>query len=256
MKAVILAGGMGTRISEESILKPKPMIEIGGKPILWHIMKIYSAHGINDFIICCGYKGYIIKEFFSNYFLHTSDVTFDLLNNNLTVHKKKAEPWRVTLVDTGDTTMTGGRLKQVAKFVQDEDAFCFTYGDGVADVDISASISYHFAHGKLATVTAVQPPGRFGSLDLEGDAVRGFLEKPHESAGWINGGFFVLSPKVMEVIDGNDTTWEKDPLVKLVADDQLRAFDHRGFWQPMDTLREKMVLANLWDSGKAPWKIW
>ncbi len=256
MQAVILAGGLGTRISEETHLKPKPMIEIGGKPILWHILKMYSAHGVNNFVICCGYKGYQIKEYFANYFLHMSDVTFDMANNRMEVHQKHAEPWKVTLVDTGDDTMTGGRLKRVATYLQDEDAFCFTYGDGVADVDITAAIAFHKAHGKLATVTAVQPPGRYGSLALEGDAVRGFYEKPSGDGGWINGGFFVLSPRVIDAIAGDDTSWELEPMAKLAADDQLRAFEHTGFWQPMDTLREKNLLESLWDSGKAPWKVW
>ena len=256
MKAVILAGGLGTRISEESQLRPKPMIEIGGKPILWHILKMYSAHGVNDFVICCGYKGYIIKEYFANYFLHMSDVTFDMVNNRMEVHERKAEPWRVTLVDTGEDTMTGGRLKRVAEYLRNEEAFCFTYGDGVASVDISASIAFHRAHGKLATVTAVQPPGRFGSLAREGDAVRGFLEKPHGDGGWINGGFFVLSPKVIDYIGDDFTSWELEPLSRIASDDQLRAFEHAGFWQPMDTMREKNLLEDLWQSGKAPWKVW
>lgn len=256
MKAVILAGGLGTRISEETHLKPKPMIEIGGKPILWHIMKMYSAHGINDFIICCGYKGYVIKEYFANYFLHMSDVTFDIEHNQMEVHQRKAEPWRITLVDTGDNTMTGGRLKRVAEYIKDEEAFCFTYGDGVGDVDISASIAFHKAHGKLATVTAVSPPGRFGLLALEGDAVRGFDEKPRDRSNWINGGFFVLSPQVIENIADDATSWELEPMAKLASDDQLRSFEHNGFWQPMDTLREKSQLEDLWASGKAPWKNW
>lgn len=256
MQAVILAGGMGTRISEETHLKPKPMIEIGGKPILWHILKMYSTHGVNEFVICCGYKGYLIKEYFANYFLHMSDVTFDMAHNRMEVHQKHAEPWRVTLVDTGEDTMTGGRLKRVEDYVKDQEAFCFTYGDGVADVDIGAAIAFHQAHGKLATVTAVQPPGRYGSLVLENDEVRGFIEKPSGDGGWINGGFFVLSPKVIEVIAGDDTYWELEPMAKLAADNQLRAFEHTGFWQPMDTLREKNLLEALWDSGKAPWKVW
>ena len=256
MKAVILAGGLGTRISEETHLKPKPMIEIGGRPILWHIMKGYSAHGVNEFVICCGYKGYLIKEYFANYFLHMSDVTFDMAHNRMEVHEQKAEPWRVTLVDTGEDTMTGGRLKRVAEYLKDEEAFCFTYGDGVADVDIAASIAFHKAHGKLATVTAVLPPGRFGSLVREGDTVRGFIEKPHGDGGWINGGFFVLSPKVIDCIACDSTAWELEPMAHLAMDDQLRAFEHTGFWQPMDTLREKNLLEDLWDSGKAPWKVW
>ena len=256
MQAVILAGGLGTRISEETHLKPKPMIEIGGKPILWHILKTYSAHGVNDFVICCGYKGYLIKEYFANYFLHMSDVTFDMASNRMEVHHKHAEPWKVTLVDTGDDTMTGGRLKRVADYLKHQEEFCFTYGDGVADVDIAASIAFHRAHGKLATVTAVQPPGRFGSLALDDGAVRGFIEKPSGDGGWINGGFFVLSPKVIDLIASDATSWELEPMARLAADDQLRAFEHSGFWQPMDTLREKNLLESLWDSGKAPWKVW
>lgn len=256
MKAVILAGGLGTRISEETHLRPKPMIEIGGKPILWHIMKSYSAHGVNDFVICCGYKGYIIKEYFANYFLHMSDVTFDMVHNRMEVHEQKAEPWRVTLVDTGEDTMTGGRLKRVKEYLKDEEAFCFTYGDGVADVDIAASIAFHKAHGKLATVTAVLPPGRFGALAREGDAVRGFIEKPRGDGGWINGGFFVLSPKVIDYIATDSTSWELEPMAKLAAENQLHAFEHNGFWQPMDTLREKNLLEDLWASGEAPWKQW
>jgi len=245
LKAVILAGGLGTRISEETHLKPKPMIEIGGKPILWHIIKMYSAHGIHDFVICCGYKGYVIKEYFANYFLHMSDVTFDIEHNQMEVHQRKAEPWRITLVDTGDDTMTGGRLKRVAEYIKDEEAFCFTYGDGVGDVDISASIAFHKTHGKLATVTAVSPPGRFGMLALEGDAVRGFDEKPRDGSNWINGGFFVLSPQVIETIADDATSWEQGPMAKLASDDQLRSFKHNGFWQPMDTLREKNQLEDM-----------
>lgn len=256
MKAIILAGGLGTRISEETHLRPKPMIEIGGKPILWHIMKSYSAHGVNDFIICCGYKGYMIKEYFANYFLHTSDVTFDLVNNQMQVHEQKAEPWRVTLVDTGEDTMTGGRLKRVRQYVQGDEAFCFTYGDGVSNVDISASIEFHSRHSRLATVTAVLPPGRFGALVRQGDAVKGFIEKPKGDGGWINGGFFVLSPKVIDYIDSDDTSWELQPMARLAEQDQLRAFEHTGFWQPMDTLREKNLLEDLWTAGQAPWKQW
>ena len=256
MKAVILAGGLGTRISEETHLKPKPMIEIGGKPILWHIMKMYSAHGINDFVICCGYKGYLIKEYFSNYFLHMSDVTFDMANNEMQVHQKKAENWMVTLVDTGDNSMTGGRLKRVADYVRQDDAFCFTYGDGVADIDIGESIKFHFAHGKLATVTAVQPPGRYGALEMTGSQVTGFTEKPRGDGGLINGGFFVLSPDCIELIEGDQTSWEASPLTRLAEQNQMMAFEHRGFWQPMDTLRDKNHLEELWSSGKAPWKIW
>lgn len=256
MKAVILAGGLGTRISEETHLRPKPMIEIGGKPILWHILKMYSAHGVNDFVICCGYKGYIIKEYFANYFLHMSDVTFDMANNRMEVHHKHAEPWKVTLVDTGDDSMTGGRLKRVADYVQDEEAFCFTYGDGVSDVDITASIAFHRQHGKLATVTAVQPPGRYGALSMRGDVVQGFTEKPRGDGGLINGGFFVLSPQVLARIAGDGTSWEQEPLAGLAAEGQLMAYEHTGFWQPMDTLREKNLLEELWSSGKAPWKTW
>lgn len=257
MKAVILAGGLGTRISEETHLKPKPMIEVGGKPILWHIIKMYSAHGINDFVICCGYKGYIIKEYFANYFLHMSDVTFDIEHNHMEVHRRKAEPWRITLVDTGDNTQTGGRLKRVYDYIKDEEAFCFTYGDGVGDVDISASIAFHKAHGKLATVTAVAPPGRWGSIEIEGDAVRGFDEKPRGGGNWINGGFFVLSPQVIgKTIADDSTSWEGEPMAKLASDDQLRSFKHNGFWQPMDTLRERNLLEDMWAAGKAPWKNW
>ena len=257
MKAVILAGGVGTRISEETHLKPKPMIEIGGRPLLWHIMKIYSAHGVNDFVICCGYKGYLIKEYFANYVLHMSDVTFDMARNRMEVHQQNAEPWRVTLVDTGERTLTGGRLKRVADYLQDEDAFCFTYGDGVADVDISASIEFHRSHGKLATVTAVQqPPGRYGALQLNGSDVRAFTEKPRGDGGMINGGFFVLSPRCLDRIAGDDASWEAEPLTGLAADGELKAFIHPGFWQPMDTLRDKTLLENLWESSKAPWKVW
>ena len=256
MKAVILAGGLGTRISEETHLKPKPMIEIGGRPILWHILKMYSSHGINDFIICCGYKGYIIKEYFSNYFLHMSDVTFDLINNKMEVHEKKAEPWQITLIDTGENTMTGGRLKRIAGYLKGEDAVCFTYGDGVADVDITASIAFHKAHGKLATVTAVTPPGRFGTLARDGQGVRAVVEKPRGDSGWINGGFFVLSPSVVDLISDDSTVWEREPMERLAADGQLQAFEHNGFCQPMDTLREKTLLDDLWASGKAPWKVW
>jgi glucose-1-phosphate cytidylyltransferase len=256
MKAVILAGGLGTRISEETNLKPKPMIEIGGKPILWHILKMYSSHGINDFVICCGYKGYVIKEYFANYFLHMSDVTFNVQLNQMHVHHKKAEPWCVTLVDTGEDTLTGGRLKRVAEYIQDEEAFCFTYGDGVADVDISAEITFHKQHGKLATIMAVQPPGRYGALEQSGNQVTGFIEKPRGDGGLINGGFFVLSPKVLSLIAGDQTGWEGAPLKQLAVKGELMAFEHSGFWQPMDTLREKNLLQNLWDTGKAPWKIW
>ena len=256
MKVVILAGGLGTRISEEAHLKPKPMVEIGGRPILWHIMKLYSAYGIGEFIVCCGYKGYLIKEYFANYFLHMSDVTFDMGDNRMTVHQRYADPWRVTLVDTGEGTLTGGRLKRVADYVKDEDAFCFTYGDGVADIDIGALVAFHRRHGKLATVTAVQPPGRYGALDLDGDRVRGFIEKPGGDGGWINGGFFVLHPKVIDYIAGDATGWEIEPLTRLATAGELRAFEHRGFWQPMDTLRDKNLLEDLWARGTAPWKVW
>ena len=256
MKAVILAGGLGTRISEETHLKPKPMIEIGGKPILWHIMKMYSSHGINDFVICCGYRGYVIKEYFANYFLHMSDVTFDMTKNQMEVHQKKAEPWRVTLVDTGEETLTGGRLKRVAEYIKDEEAFCFTYGDGLSDVDIRASIVFHKKHGKLATVTAVLPPGRYGALECSGDQVTGFVEKPRGDGGMINGGFFVLSPKCLELINGDDISWESTPLLQLASTGQMMAFEHAGFWQPMDTLRDKNHLEELWLSGNAPWKKW
>jgi glucose-1-phosphate cytidylyltransferase len=256
MKAVILAGGLGTRISEESHLKPKPMIEIGGMPILWHILKIYSSHGINDFIICLGYKGYIIKEYFANYFLHTSDVTFDLSRNAMEVHKRHAEPWRVTLVDTGDNTQTGGRLRQVRDYLSPGEAFCFTYGDGVSDVDIGASIRFHREQGKLATVTAATPPARFGALKIEGAEVRCFNEKPAGSEGFINAGFFVLSPAVIDLIENDQTSWESAPLETLAARRQLSVWRHHGFWQPMDTLRDKNHLEQLWQSGQAPWKNW
>lgn len=256
MKAVILAGGYGTRISEETYLKPKPMIEIGSKPILWHIMKLYSAHGVNDFVICCGYKGYVIKEYFANYFLHMSDVTFDMKRNQMEVHQRHAEPWRVTLVDTGEDTLTGGRLKRVAEYIQNEAAFCFTYGDGLANIDISAEIAFHHAHGKLATVTAVQPPGRYGALSMSGATVQGFTEKPAGDGGFINGGFFVLSPQCLDLITGDLSSWEGEPLNYLAETHQLMAFEHHGFWQPMDTLRDKNMLESLWASGKAPWKVW
>ena len=256
MKAVILAGGLGTRISEETHLRPKPMIEIGGKPILWHIMKSYSVHGVNEFVICCGYKGYIIKEYFANYFLHMSDVTFDMNQNTMEVHHKEVEPWKVTLVNTGDDSMTGGRLRRVKEYVKEEDAFCFTYGDGLSDINIRELISFHGAHGKLATVTAVLPPGRYGALSRRGDQVVGFTEKPRGDGGMINGGFFVLSPKCIDLIDGDSTTWEAEPLTKLAAMGELMAFEHHGFWQAMDTLRDKNVLEDLWGSGKAPWRQW
>jgi glucose-1-phosphate cytidylyltransferase len=256
IKAVILAGGLGTRISEESRLRPKPMIEIGGKPMLWHIMKVYSFYGVNDFIICCGYKGYLIKEYFANYFLHMSDVTFDMVDNQMEVHQKKAEPWRVTLVDTGEETLTGGRLKRVTDYIKQEDAFCFTYGDGLSNVDIRASIEFHHRHGKLATVTAVLPPGRFGALERLGDQVIDFVEKPRGDGGLINGGFFVLSPKCLEFVEGDGSSWEGKPLTHLASIGQMMAFEHQGFWQPMDTLRDKNMLEELWSLGKAPWKIW
>jgi glucose-1-phosphate cytidylyltransferase len=257
MKAVILAGGLGTRLSEETDLKPKPMVEIGGKPILWHIMKIYSEHGVNDFVICCGYKGYMIKEYFANYFLHQSDVTFCMKSNNMQVHQNNAEPWTVTLVDTGENTMTGGRLKRVCEYVKDEEAFCFTYGDGVGDVDITALIAFHQQHGKQATLTATRPPGRYGALKFGlDDSVDNFQEKPDGDGSWINGGFFVLSPKVIERIEKDSTIWEREPLDGLAKDGELVAFKHDGFWQPMDTLREKNLLNELWDSGKTPWKTW
>jgi glucose-1-phosphate cytidylyltransferase len=256
MIAVILAGGMGTRISEETHLKPKPMIEIGGKPILWHIMKTYSAHGVNDFIICCGYKGYLIKEYFANYVLHMSDVTFDMKSNAVEVHRRMAEPWRVTLVDTGESTMTGGRLRRVQDYLKDEECFCFTYGDGLSDLDIRGSIAFHRAHGKLATVTAVQPPGRYGALERAGDRVTGFTEKPRGDGGLINGGFFVLSPKCIDLIHGDATPWESEPMSKLATMGEMMAFEHRGFWQPMDTLRDKNQLEDFWASGRAPWRLW
>lgn len=256
MKAVILAGGLGTRISEETHLKPKPMIEIGGMPILWHIMKLYSVHGVNDFIICCGFKGYVIKEYFANYFLHMSDVTFDMGSNKMEVHHQKAEPWKVTLVDTGDETMTGGRLLRVKNYIKDEEAFCFTYGDGLSDINIKTEIEFHKQHGKWATISAVQPPGRYGALVINGKEVEGFIEKPRGDGGHINGGFFVLSPKCLDLIDGDSIPWESAPLTKLAEEKQLMAFDHKGFWQPMDTLRDKNLLEELWISGRAPWKIW
>jgi glucose-1-phosphate cytidylyltransferase len=256
MKAVILAGGLGTRISEESQLRPKPMIEIGGRPILWHILKIYSAHSVNEFVICCGYRGYMIKEYFANYFLHMSDVTFDMSGNTMEVHQRKSEPWRVTLVDTGESTLTGGRLRRVADYVKNEEAFYFTYGDGLSDVDLTAELAFHRGHGRLATVLAVQPPGRYGALMLDSDNVRGFTEKPRGDGGLINGGFFILSPKVIDLIDGDQTSWESTPLIELARQQQLRAFQHDGFWQPMDTLRDKNQLEELWSSGRAPWKVW
>lgn len=255
MKAVILAGGLGTRISEESHLKPKPMIEIGGKPIIWHIMKIYSHYGINEFVICLGYKGYVIKEYFANYFLHMSDVTFDMAENRMHIHTRHAEPWRVTLIDTGESTATGGRLKRVREYLGDE-TFCLTYGDGVANVDVTRLLDFHRNHGKLATVTAVQPPGRFGALDLQGEQVRGFQEKPRGDGGWINGGFFVLEPGIVDYIDGDDSIWEQEPMRRLAEVGQLTAYLHRGFWQAMDTLRDRNLLEEHWNNGQAEWKIW
>lgn len=254
MKAVILAGGLGTRLAEETHLKPKPMVEIGGRPIIWHIMKMYSQHGVNEFIICCGYLGYVIKEYFTNYFTHMSDISIDLSTNNLTVHKRNAEPWKITLVDTGKDTLTGGRLKRVKEYLKDEDAFCLTYGDGLSNVDISRLIQFHKAHGKSATITAVVPPGRYGALEIDGDQVTSFKEKP--DGGLINGGFFVLSPKVFGLIKGDKTSWENGPLSELSNLNQLKAYKHYGFWQPMDTLREKNLLQELWDSGDPPWKTW
>jgi glucose-1-phosphate cytidylyltransferase len=256
MKAIILAGGLGTRISEETSSRPKPMVEIGGKPILWHIMKTYSAHGINDFIICCGYKGYVIKEYFANYFLHMSDVTFDMEHNQMEVHQRYAEPWKVTLVDTGEETMTGGRLKRVADYVKDEELFCLTYGDGVSDVNITELIAFHKEHNVNATLTATFPPGRFGALDLSGNKVNSFVEKPQGDGAMINGGFFVLSPKVLDYITDDKTIWECEPLEQLAKEGNLAAFKHQGFWRPMDTLRDKVYLEELWQSGKAPWKVW
>ncbi len=256
MKAVILAGGLGTRISEETILKPKPMIEIGGMPLLWHILKIYSSHGINEFIICCGYKGYLIKEYFANYFLHMSDVTFDMANNEMHVHQNQAEPWKVTLVNTGDNSMTGGRLKRVADYIKDEEAFCLTYGDGVGNIDIRASIAFHREHNTLATVTATYPQAKFGALDIAGDKVKAFQEKPTGDNGMVSGGFFVLSPKVIDYIEDDNMSWEHKPLERLAQEGQLSVFKHEGFWQPMDTLRDKQYLERLWESGRAPWKSW
>jgi glucose-1-phosphate cytidylyltransferase len=256
MKAVILAGGLGTRISEETHLKPKPMIEIGGMPIIWHIMKMYSAHGIHDFVICCGHKGYLIKEYFKNYFLHMSDVTIDMKNNEMIVHNRKSEPWTVTMIDTGELTMTGGRLKRVSSYILDEDMFCFTYGDGLANLDITAEIAFHRSHGKLATVLAVEPPGRYGVLEMIGDRVSGFAEKPRGDGASINGGFFVLSPKCFELVENDATVWEAKPLTTLAKQGELMAYRHHGFWQPMDTLREKNMLEELWASQRAPWKCW
>jgi glucose-1-phosphate cytidylyltransferase len=255
MKAVILAGGLGTRLSEETQVRPKPMVEIGGKPILWHIMKMYSTHGINEFIVSVGYKGYMIKEFFANYFIHTSDVTFDLASKETIVHRSKAEPWKVTIIDTGDDTQTGGRIKRVKPYLGADD-FCLTYGDGLSDVDLTKLIKFHHSHGKLATVTATRPPGRFGALGMNGAEVTHFDEKPQGDGGYINGGFFVLSPKCLDYIEGDSSIWERDPMSRLAKDAQLQAFSHDGFWQPMDTLREKNMLENMWQEGKAPWKTW
>lgn len=256
MKAVILAGGLGTRLSEETVVKPKPMVEIGGKPILWHIMKMYSTHGVNEFIICCGYKGYMIKEYFANYFMHMSDLTFHMAENRMEVHEKRVEPWKVTLVDTGDSSMTGGRIKRISKYVEDEDAFLLTYGDGVSDVDIKGSIDFHRSHGKLATLTATIPPGRFGALDINNSKVEAFKEKPKGDGSFINGGFFVLNPKVLDLIKDDNTTWEQEPLMTLAEQGELMSWEHTGFWQPMDTLRDKQYLENLWTKGQAPWKTW
>lgn len=258
VKAVILAGGFGTRISEETQIKPKPMVEIGGKPILWHILKMYSYYGVNEFIICCGYKGYLIKEYFANYFLHQSDVTFDISNNNMIVHDERAEPWKVTLVDTGERSMTGGRIKSISKYVEQDDFFCLTYGDGLSSIDIRESIAYHKNHEKLATITSVTPPGRFGILDIDENSnlVKSFIEKPRGDGSKINGGFFVLSPKVLDLIEGEETIWEEEPLQKLAEIGELKSFNHNGFWQPMDTLRDKALLESLWEKNGAPWKVW
>ena len=256
MKAVILAGGLGTRLAEETSVRPKPMVEVGGKPILWHIMKMYSQHGVNDFIVCCGYKGYFIKEYFQNYFLHQSDVTFCMKENTMEVHERRAEPWTVTLVDTGDNSMTGGRLGRVASYLKNEEAFCMTYGDGVSDVDITELLAFHKSHGKQATLTATYPPGRFGALNFEGNQITEFKEKPKGDGAMINGGFLVLSPDVLDRISGDDCIWEQDPLMGLASDGQLMAYKHEGFWQPMDTLRDKIHLEELWEEGRAPWKTW
>jgi glucose-1-phosphate cytidylyltransferase len=256
MKVVILAGGLGTRLAEETEVRPKPLVEVGGKPIIWHIMKIYAAHGLRDFIVCLGYKGYMIKEYFSNYALHMSDVTVDFSTGKTDVHQSYAEPWRVTLLDTGDRTMTGGRLRRVAKHLSEDEDFCFTYGDGVSDVDVTRLIAFHRSHGKVASVTAVQPPGRFGAMDIAGPRVRSFLEKPQGGGGWVNGGFFVLKRAAVDYVDGDDTIWEKEPMHRIVHDEQLMAYQHDGFWQPMDTLRDKQHLEELWATGRAPWKVW
>lgn len=256
MKAVILAGGLGTRLSEETAIRPKPMVEIGGKPILWHIMKLYSFHGVNEFIICCGYKGYVIKEYFANYFLHMSDVTFDMQANSMHVHQKRAEPWKVTLVDTGDASMTGGRILRVADYIRNEDIFCLTYGDGIGNINITESIDFHRTHGKLATVTATFPPGRFGALDIRANQVQSFQEKPRGDGAMINGGFFLLSPRILAYLQDDDSIWEQEPIQRIAAEGELMAFQHHGFWQPMDTLRDKTYLEELWASGEAPWKVW
>ena len=256
MKAVILAGGLGTRLSEETSIRPKPMVEIGGKPILWHILKMYSHHEVNDFVICCGYKGYVIKEYFANYFLHMSDVTFDMHNNKMEVHHKRAEPWKVTLVDTGDESMTGGRLRRVADYVRNEEIFCLTYGDGLSNVDIKATIQFHKSHGKAATLTATYPPARFGALDIQEKQIKQFTEKPKGDGSKINGGFFVLKPQVLNYLEDDQTIWEREPLQRLAENGELMAYEHDGFWQPMDTLRDKQLLEELWSSGNAPWKIW
>lgn len=256
MKAVILAGGLGTRLSEETGSRPKPMVEIGGKPILWHIMKIYASHGINEFVICCGYKGYMIKEYFSNYYLHMSDVTYDMTDNSTIVHNERAESWKITLIDTGDTSMTGGRLRRVKDYVKDDEAFCFTYGDGVANIDITSLIAFHKAHGKLATVTAAYPSGRFGALDIEAGKVNSFQEKPKGDGDMVNAGFFVLNPAVIDLISNDETIWEQQPLTQLAKMNELMAYKHSNFWQPMDTLRDKVSLDNLWSAGQAPWKTW
>ena len=256
MKAVILAGGLGTRLAEETSVRPKPMVEVGGKPILWHIMKMYSKHGVNDFIVCCGYKGYFIKEYFQNYFLHQSDITFCMKENTMEVHERRAEPWTVTLVDTGNNSMTGGRLGRIANYLKNEDTFCMTYGDGVSDVDITGLLAFHKSHGKQATLTATYPPGRFGALNFEGNQITEFKEKPKGDGAMINGGFFVLSPKVLDRISGDDSIWEQGPLMSLATDGQLMAYKHEGFWHPMDTLRDKIHLEELWQADKAPWKTW
>ena len=256
MKAIILAGGLGTRISEETIIKPKPMIEIGGKPVLWHIMKIYSSHGINEFIICCGYKGYVIKEYFANYFLHQSDITFDMSNNEMKIHQERAEPWKVTLIDTGENTMTGGRIKRIKSYLDEGEDFCLTYGDGLANIDIAKLVSFHKSHGKIATLSAIYPPGRFGALEITEKQVTSFYEKPRGDGALINGGYFVLKPNALDYIEGDATIWEQQPLNNLATDGELMSFKHEGFWQPMDTLRDKHYLEELWETGKAPWKLW